>query len=471
MTTNRSVWFLRSSLAVWLTVSAAMRLPAQQSFLSVPAPAVGSAPIADVGLNIQSLISEPGFYFGAGVQHSDNIQRTIDARQTGNIVTLATELNMHDQGPRLRYDLAGNLEWNRYLNGGYASKVLGYFDGKGTFAIVPSTFDWTVQETVNQLNADPLQAPTPNRFLTESYFSTGPQFYLRLGDFATAAFGGRYGRTSTGATETVRIGNVSVPNVDLSSNRYEGTGRLEHAFSRRTLISLNAASERVTYDNQILNTDYTSNTGYLSYEMGGPRMSLLANAGYTHVDVGSRGEGIPIGRFELTRRVSPMATVVFSVSQELQDALELGRTDTRSPIGTVVAIRPVQPAPTRNRNVGSAVAYQLARNTFVLAVEGTDASSEFDPVYNRRIATVDVRYLRPLRPTIYVELHGTYLHERYRSLSISDQERLGDIAVSYRPGLRHWLTLRYEYYRRSSTLDAASFKESRIGVAFVYRVR
>ena len=423
-------------------------------------------------VNGRAPLAEPGLAFNAGVLYSDNVRRTPDEQMGGGVGTVGTTVNLVRTGTRLNYDLVGNLQWAHYFDNAYPHKLLGFFDGNALFGIVPHYFEWVAQESINQLTADPFAAPTPQDTSTASYFTTGPRGYVRFG-MTTLILSGEYGNTRTSSASAA----PGVGNVALDSNRYTGTATLRRALSSVNFVSLTGSLERVRFNNAS-ETDYDRSQGYLSYDATSARTHVSMSAGYVHLHAlaneinqqANRAPGGPTARFDARRQISSTSSIVVWASQEVADALDLSRTDIRTSVDGPTTVRIARSTPVRDRALSVGWYYKRGRNELLADARWTEEHSDADTQFNRTVETGGLKYQRRLWPVLNLRLHGTYDHERYDVAGVVTREIDWGAALTYKPRPAYAVAFRYDHYNRSSSVLSARFKETRIGVTFIYHV-
>jgi hypothetical protein len=423
-------------------------------------------------VNGRAPLSEPGIAFNAGVLYSDNVRRTPDEQVGGGVGTVGTTVNLVRTGTRLNYDLIGNLQWAHYFDNAYPNKLLGFFDGNALFGIVPHYFEWVAQESINQLTADPFAAPTPQDTSTVSYFTTGPRGYVRFG-MTTLILSGEYGKTQTSSASAA----PGVGNVALDSNRYTGTATLRRVLSSVNFVSLTGSLERVRFNNES-ETDYDRSRAYLSYDATSARTHVSMSAGYVHLHAlangidqqANRTPGGPTARFDAKRRISSTSSIFVLASQEVADALDLSRTDIRTSVDGPTTVRIARSAPVRDRALSVGWYYKRGRNELLTDVRWTEEHSDTDTQFNRTVESGEFKYQRRLWPVLNLRLYGTYDHERYDVAGIVTREIDWGAALTYKPRRAYAVAFRYDHYNRSSSVLSGRFRETRIGVTFIYHV-
>jgi hypothetical protein len=419
---------------------------------------------AQVNLGTNDILRQQGLSFGAGVEYSDNVQRTPDAPIGEGVATLFSTVDLVRTGTRLDYNLLGNLQYADYFNNAYPRKVLGYFDGTADLAIVPHDFVWSVQDTLSQLNADPFATPTPNTVSTVNYFSTGPRLYLHFSPQTTMLLTGDYGKTSTNSASTVGAGNQS-----LDSNRYSGSVGLQQLISASTKLTVTAAVEHVDLIYQPA-ANYDRDLDTLMYETSWQRTKLTLSGGYVEIKSQGTNHGFGVGELTLARQISPTSTINLRVLQDVADALDLGRQDIRSLAGGPLDFRVVSAGPLRDRVVGLQWNYKRDRDGLQFQASWTQERSDYDPEFNREVAYSALQYRHTLRPGLILDLHGGYGRDHYQESQLTDREIDAGAALTFQPQQQYGLVLSIDRYDRDSTLLTARFHEDRAGLLFVYHV-
>jgi hypothetical protein len=412
-------------------------------------------------------LQQPGLLFNVTALRSDNPLRLPDVKSPGEIASVGATVDLVRHGTRLDYDLIGDLRYTDYFDPRYPRKLLGYFNGQVLLGIVPQRISWSVQDSINQLTADPFSAPTPGNYTAANYFTTGPRVSLNLGALTRLIVDAEYSRTST-------LSQASVPNgfanSSLDSTRYSGTATLQRNLSSSTSVSLTGSAEEVLFDRAAYGNDYHNTDVYVGYSTATPRMRLTATLGYNKIHTFEQDSGAPTASIGIARRISVSSVVAVSVEQRYSDALNLLRYDVAAPTGLPPTYRLAQSEPIRNRSLYAAWTYELGRNSMVLSAGWRREEGKFDPEFNRNIRYASLQYLRRLRPTLSLLTNGVFQYEEYPQRGYRDQEFDAFVSLQYQPAPRCVLAARYEYFDRSSVPATGSFREVRIGLVFVYRV-
>jgi hypothetical protein len=103
-------------------------------------------------------------------------------------------------------------------------------------------------------------------------------------------------------------------------------------------------------------------------------------------------------------------------------------------------------------------------------VRWTEEHSDADTQFNRTVESAGFKYQRRLWPVLNLRLHAAYDHERYDVAGVVTREIDWGAALTYKPRRAYAVAFRYDHYNRSSSVLSARFRETRIGVTFIYHV-
>jgi hypothetical protein len=268
----------------------------------------------------------------AGLGETDNVAFAPNNRVSQTMATVDADFNVKHQSRRLDVDAKGDFSYFDYLQGAFGTQLVGRFDGVAHVALIPQRLTWVFQDNFGQASLDPFVPTTPSNIENINYFSTGPDMHLRVGGTGFIDLGARYARAQYATSP-------------FNSNRYLGTVAAGLQLSARSSVSLDAAFERVLFENTVVNGDFDHTSAYARYEIQGARTGLSVELGGTKITQNaSSGRSIivldpsgaptplvvtipqsaysttgPLARIAVTRKLSTAASLTLSGGRELTD--------------------------------------------------------------------------------------------------------------------------------------------------------
>jgi len=229
-------------------------------------------------------------------------------------------------------------EYRHYAHETYSDYVTGIADAVGVWHIAPRQFVWLAEDTYRQLLENPTASATPDNLTNVNVFSTGPDLLLRFTPVSAFQIGGRGGSVmdSDGNTDNVN---------------YSYYGRLLHAVSPLTVLSLNFEQLGVDMEDDIASTDYTRYDAFLGISRRAPTSVFGLELGRTQISR-DRGEDL-VGnraRLYLTRQATTETSYGLSARSGYgdtgSDLLAASRTYTGAPTSADLLLVGRTPAPT-----------------------------------------------------------------------------------------------------------------------------
>jgi len=269
---------------------------------------------ADVGIGANSsmaLTPNPRgqtFTYGAdvGLGETDNVNLSPTDKVSQTMATADVDFALQQQTRLLDLNVKGDFSDYNYLEGAYGNEFIGRFDGTGKLALVPDRLTWVLQDDFGQAQLDPYTPVTPNNLQNINYVSTGPDLALRLG--GTGFF-----------NASARYAEAAYETSPFSSNRLLGSLAGGVNLSPNSSLSLNVDSERVLFDNTLVNSDFDLSSAYVRYVAQGARTKLTANLGASEISQAGATTTKPLGELALTRALSQAASLTLSGGRELTD--------------------------------------------------------------------------------------------------------------------------------------------------------
>jgi hypothetical protein len=477
----------RGALGVWLALAA------------VPA-AAQVAPLTYQNLFFdQASNAHSGNYLAAdaGLVYTDNAS----IAASGSADTLA-ELglvgNAAQQGPRLDYHVDSDIALVKYLHGSYPTEPTGYFDGGAQLKIVPGWFSWIGRETYTQLQIDPFVPVTPDNLENVNYLTTGPRFTLRPTLRTTVTLDLVYSYMDSASQSPLY--------VNITNHRYSADLKIERAFTSTSSLYLKGKYEKVYFNDQVDNHNFSLGEGILGYRLHDGRTDLDLSGGYTRVDAYqllAAAQRVPVQHvadvaefpqtdavllqadaafppadpapppdetysavdwgFTLSRLITPSQRVALTASQQLVDPITLFQLGFDSPVPTIVPEQLVVGEPFTNREYGVDWRLQASRTAIDVGVLYASQRYQLMPVYNRDLKDANALLARQLTAVLNWDIGVRFDHEDLTgSRSFNATQALTDLR--WQIGER--LGLRFIYAHTSYS----GISDNQVGVTVSYRV-
>lgn len=389
--------------------------------------------------------------------HSDNIARTEANKIEDDIAAAGAEFSLYRESNRLSADAIGNLLYYDYLDDTFQSEFFGNLSADVAFRIAPERFHWYLSDNFGQVLNDPFMPATPDNRENINYFLTGPDFILPIGSQTRFRLGGRYGLTS-------------YEDSPLDSDTALATATLQRLLSSSNSVSLNARRQEVSYDESLLNGDYTQTEMYLGYEAEGARTNLSIDLGYTEMDrdASTDKEDGALLRLEVSRRLSASSVVLLSGGQEFSSsgqAFAAAQSGAGAGVVTLPGRQTVQPFVNKHATLG--YIFTRERNRFALTGTWSDQKYDDQPILDQTLTTLTATFRRELSQRSSLEFDGGYI--------LGDFEQGADYGDLIAGATFEWrlsetvsLGLTYDYYDRSSDLATGDFTENRFWLSISY---
>jgi hypothetical protein len=402
----------------------------------------------------------------AGVGETDNVTLVGTNKVSQTIATADADFDFKQQSRLLNVDAKGNFTYLDYLQGAYGSQLIGRFDGIARVAIIPERIVWVLQDDFGQAALDPFTPITPTNLENVNYVSTGPDFALHFGANSYVNASARYARAQYATSP-------------FNSNRLLGNLAWGLQLSARSSVSLNGDTERVMFENTVLNRDFDRSSGFGRYEVHGARTDLTADLGATVIRQNGTSTTGGLARVELARKVSAAATLTASVGRDLTDA----STSFSNLQGGAIGVIGTAPAAQTSNNytsnyVSAGWRYQRYRTAISLSGRWEKDLYEGQPLLDFTRSGAEFRVERKLTRALTAEVLGRYYKTDYANslaslaASQSGTSNFDDESIAAALTWRHgrWLEvkLRCEHSARLTT-GIYGYRENRAFLTVGYR--
>ena len=398
-----------------------------------------------------------------GVGETDNVTLVSTNKVSQTIAVADADFDYKKISRRLDVDAKGNFTYLDYLQGAYGSQLIGRFDGIAHVAIIPERIVWVLQDDFGQGALDPFTPVTPTNLENINYVSTGPDLAWHFGANSYVNVSARYARAQYATSP-------------FNSNRALGNVAWGLQLSARSSVSLNADTERVMFQNTVLNSDFDRSSGFGRYEVRGLRTDFSADLGATTIrqNAGSTTGGL--AKVELSRKLSAAAKLTVSVGRELTDGSSSFSTLQGGAIGVVGTAPAAQTSNNYTSNYASAGwSYQRNRTTIGLSGRWEKDLYGRDPQFDYTRSGAEFRVARRLTRALTAEVLGRYYKTDYvHGLAVSqigtpsfDDESVA-AALTWRHGRGLEVKLRCEHSSRMTT-GIYGYRENRAFLTVGYR--
>jgi hypothetical protein len=374
-----------------------------------------------------------------GIGESDNVT-LVDTNKVSQTMAIADlDFDLKDQSRRFDVDAKGNFSYLDYLQNAYSNQLLGRFDGRADVSLIPERVTWVLTESFGQAQIDPFVAAVPTNLQNINYVATGPDVALRLGPTVFLDLSARYAKT-TYQTDP------------FDSNEILGSVALGRALSAQSSISINGSFARELFENTDVNTDFNRSSVYAHYEIQGARTNLTANLGATKVDQGSVSFTGPNAKLQLSRKLSSVSTLTFTVGRDVTDGSTAFANLQSGAIGGIVTGAAVVTQNNYTVTYGS-VAWDYSRNRTTIGVSGTWEKDSYDglPLLDVTRGSAEFRIERRLTSVLTGQLLGRLYRNEYANTDFSETDGLIGAALVFHAGRALEIKLRYDHSTRNAS--------------------
>ena len=373
----------------------------------------------------------PAYTFGvdAGIGETDNVTLVSTNRVSQTMATADVDFSVNRHSRLFDLNAVGDFTDLEYLQHAFGNELLGRFDGIADVAIVPGRLIWVVRDDFGQSAVDPYTPVTPNNIENINYLTTGPDLKWRFGAVNFVDVSARYAR-------------AQYQTSPFNSNRVLASVGVGRDISAAAAVSLNANTEHVMFDNTAVNADFNRSSGFGRYEVHGARTDFVGELGVTVINQsgvnaltttpvpvirlgpGTPAPGFaglallaepagtltgPLAKFELSRKISASAKVIFTAGQDLTDQSSSfsGQTTGVSGLNTIT---PGVLTSDSYRMTYASAGWQYLRNRTTLSVTARWERDIYPGLSSLDLTrpSVDFNLERRLTSTLKVQLLGRW---------------------------------------------------------------
>jgi hypothetical protein len=224
---------------------------------------------------------------------------------------VATTFGVNGATTRTSTNLAGNLQYYRYVHDSFDDELIGGASLNFVGDVVPERFRWRVTDNFGQQTLNPLGMIAPGNRQDVNIFRTGPDFMLPLG-------------SRTRADLQLRRSSSSFEQSNIDSSRNDAGLSFTRQHGTVWSSSIGVSSQNVEYDD-VDGFDFDRKAIFLSARATGGRTSLTISVGENRIEnpLGDAdGVQFSVG---FNRQLAGPGTLSFSVARNFSDAGNLFR--------------------------------------------------------------------------------------------------------------------------------------------------
>jgi len=397
----------------------------------------------------------------AGATYTDNVGRVSDNEQSETMAGAGLQMSLVNREDRLQTNIAADLQYRHFLDDSFDDELVGGLNGDLRYWFVPNRFAWIVQDNLAQALIDPRAVDTAANRQNINFFSTGPDFRLRLGARTDLAVQGRWS-------------DASYEDSDVDNQRLTGSVSVIRHLAPTRSLSLNGTASRVEYDQSPPNSDYDTQSASLGFNAQGTRTTLDLQAGYTSLhDFGDSSDG-PLFSLAVTRKVAARSTLSLNAGTNLIDTAEAFRRDSAiggvSPdIGDAIVSR--DPFQSDYLTIGLRV--DGGRTGIRAAVDWRKEDHERDDALNRELRGASLELSRQLTPALTARLSGAWNMQDFDESSVDFDEWSVGAGIDWGFSRSFTVSLRGDHFTGSGDTSTGNgvrdYEENRIALRISYR--
>lgn len=399
------------------------------------------------------------FSYGAevGVGTSDNIRRVPSGEESETILTTGVELAvLRDEGP-LHADVNVDLSYLDYQDQAYDAEVTGMANADLRYLFVPGRFEWVLIDSFGQSEIDPFAASTPDNRENINYFTTGPDFTVRLGSVGSLTLFGRYSATQ-------------FEDSDFDDERLLGGLSFGRELSARSNVSLNVTAERVEFDDATAGSNYDRQSAFLRYEIEGARTTIGAEAGYSEIHDDGSTNSSPLFALDISRDLSGRSVLTFRGgvrSSDASTALRAGNEQGGGAPSGPDQVSSTDPFDTSHASLGWQFSAQ--RTQFNLSAGWEQDEYENQSLLDRERNFYQASASRQITPRVSLRAQGSLYSTDYDTSNQDDDEAQFGAYLSWNAVGRLYIEVDLEHFKRDSSNPLSEYDETRAFLRFAWR--
>jgi len=241
-------------------------------------------PLLCVGPAQQALALRIEYTADLQAEHNDNVQLTDDDAISSNLLMPGLGVLIRHESSTLRTEIAGRALHRRYDDDRFDGATDATLRGTLDWTIVPERLSFSVVDDLSLQPVDTFAADAPGNRQQINILSAGPTLQFRGSPSWRGAAELRWIRSDAEVTD------------EFDSQRVLLALRSNKALGRNGTLSVNAQTQRVDFDDDLLARDYRRDDVYLRYVRTLARFDLGLDAGWSRLDYRRARVGFADGR-------------------------------------------------------------------------------------------------------------------------------------------------------------------------------
>lgn len=447
--------YVGTALGLWLSIIPAIHAQSvvgtvttgaaiPENALATGSPATGRSQSLNFGVTL-------------GLGETDNITQTPINAQSQTMALLGLDFGWIRTGSALNANVIGDFNYLDYIQGAYASQLLGRFDGLTSLSLFQDHLKWFLQDDFGEGQLDPYAPATPSNLEHVNFLTTGPEFSVRPLSDTVLRMGARY------ALATYQIS-------PLNGWRTTENIQLERLLSPNSNVALGADAAQLRFDDTSISPEYDRERFYAKYEISGARTHVLAAVGETQTNDSGIWVATPFVQFELSHNLAPQTLLSVTAGREFTDAAD-AFSDLRSGAAGGIVIAPVA-ATTEDylRNYATAGLQLTGRRTTV-GVTGAYERDVYaiDDTLDVTHASLELRVGRQMTEVLSGTIFGAIMQSRYFNQGGHINTNLVGADITWQASRTLAVAGRYVHNFQDTTEPGSGFSSNLVFVTVTYR--
>jgi hypothetical protein len=408
------------------------------------------------------------YRLGFGIEHNDNILRTLDAAQSETLLLPRLAFALASDSERLSLQAAGDLEFRSYQNNSFDNELNTRLGLRGSFNILPQRLSWVFEDYLGLQPVDASAVDRPDNRQRTNVLVTGPTLSLRPS--ANSRLLGELRYVDSWAEET----------ADFNSERISLAVRGLRQTSPRMSLSANLEYGDVEFDRaDSRGQPYRRTDAYGRIDRRGARSEWSLDLGGSRIapDTGDSLSGL-LARARLAFEPTESSRIEARLSRQFADAVQdlvfaaPRLEDFDQPI-SLPSLRTSFLSADLYRGIDASVGY--VRDSAVGFLRADAYSRELDYLENdtldQEVRGAVLGASRQLRSNLALSGFVGVDWRNYRFDGREDRESSAGLALRWQWLRNLGLDVGYSHNRRDSDVATQVFRENRVSLTLTYTRR